>query len=292
MKAIANAIRFFIYSNLFIACCVVAYTAKTSQLLYGNNGNVHVNGIVFSITLFFYCFYRVNKKRFITTEEGKEGRNRWMGSHTTMYVFLLAISSISLLIQLFYMPLRAWLVFIPVGLLGIGYTFPIIRTKDGWKRLRDISWFKTVWIAFAFSWLTTFLPVVFMEPVSSLLKPGVIFIFCRSFLFLFALCIPFDIRDLSFDRLKEVYTLPVSVGVKTSIYIAISMLLIFISLICIQFLYYKLDFTYAIALFSSATLTIILVLFANPKRPPLFFPFLYDGSMLIQWILVVIFANT
>jgi 4-hydroxybenzoate polyprenyltransferase len=289
MRLIANAIRFVVYSNIFIALCALAYTAKTSLLLFGNNGNLHVNLTGFSAILLFYCFHRINKKKFLTSGENEESRNDWMSSHRNTYYVLLTASSVTLFVQLFYMPARTWLVFIPVGFLGIGYTFPIIYTGKDWKRLRDIAWLKPFWIAFAFSWLTTFLPVVFAEPVSNMFNAAVLFIFSRSFLFVFALCIPFDIRDMNFDKLKGVYTVPVSAGAKTSIYIAICLLLIFISLVCIQFLYFKLDFSSAIALFCSSTLTILLLPLANTQRPALFFPLLFDSAMLVQWILIVAF---
>ncbi len=196
-------LRFFIYSNLFIAFCTLAYTAKTSLLLYGSNGNIHVNSIAFSATLLFYCFHRINKHKFLTTGENLEERNNWMSRNILIYYFLIALALIALIIELTFMPLKAYLVFVPVGLLGVGYTFPIIPTKNGLKRLRDIYWLKTLWIAFAFSWLTSFLPVIFNEPLESILKPMVLFIFCRSFLFLFAICIPFDIRDMNFDKNRE-----------------------------------------------------------------------------------------
>jgi 4-hydroxybenzoate polyprenyltransferase len=291
MKAIANAIRFFTYSNIFIAICVTAYVAKTSLLLYRNNGNLHVNTLVFSATLFFYCLHRVNKKKFISTEESNVDRNYWMNTHWRVYFLLLALSAILIIIQLFFMPLRTWIVFVPVGILGIGYTFPIIRLQQGWKRLRDISWLKAIWIAMALSWFTTLLPVVFIEPVSSVFKPEVFFIFIRSFLFIFALCIPFDIRDIYFDKSSGIQTFPVSVGIKTSIYIAISLLLLFISLVCIQFLYFNLDFRYTLVLLISAIYTILLLPLANPKRHSLIFPWLYDGSMLVQWVLVLLFSG-
>jgi len=286
-----NVIHFVVYSNIFIALSTAAYTAETSLLLYGNNGNVHVNTIAFCATLLFYCFHRINKKKFLIPDENQEERHDWMNAHKSIYYILILISLILLSVQLFYMPLKTGLVFIPVGLLGLGYTFPVIPSGNGWKRLRDIYWLKTLWVAIAFSWLTTFLPVAFSAPLSSMLKPEALFIFGRNLLFVFAICIPFDIRDMNFDKLKGVPTVPVSVGIKTSIYIAIILLLFFISIVCIQFLYFGLDIRVAAALFLSAVLTIILLPLAKVKRPALLYPLLYDGAMLVQWILVFAFMR-
>src|SRR5579863_5826691 len=129
-------VKYFVYSNIFIALCVTAYTAKTSLLLYSNNGSKHVNILVFCATLLIYCLHRVNKNKLLTLDENMEERNNWMISHIGIYYVIISVSLAMLFIQLFYMPIAAWLVFIPVGLLGLGYTFPVIPTNKGWRRLR------------------------------------------------------------------------------------------------------------------------------------------------------------
>ncbi len=291
VSRILSGIRFFIYTNIFIALCVTAYTIKTSILLFGNYGNLHACILVFCATLLFYCFHRINKKRFIAEDENEIGANIWMNTNKKIYYIIIALSFIVGTLQLIYLPIRTWLILIPVGLLGLGYTFPVIPTKKGLKRLRDIYWLKPFWIALAFSILTTFLPVLCIEPLDSLYKPSVLFILARSMLFLFALCIPFDIRDMHFDQLKKVNTLPVLTGAKTSVQISIILILFFISLVCIQFLYFNFDFKSALALFTSALLTIGFLLLAIPKRPALFYPLVFDGSMLLQCLLIIAFTH-
>jgi 4-hydroxybenzoate polyprenyltransferase len=211
-----------------------------------------------------------------------------MSANKPLYYTLITLTSLTLALTLFYMPLRTWCVFISVGILGIAYTFPVIPTPKGWKRLRDIYWLKTFWIALAFSILTTFLPVLYFQPISSILKPPVLFIFFRALLFIFSICIPFDIRDIHFDKLKQVRTLPVILGPSASIYIAIALMLLFLSLVCIQFLYFSLNLHFTYALFASALITILLLLLSKRKRSALLYPLLYDGSMLLQCLLIII----
>jgi 4-hydroxybenzoate polyprenyltransferase len=291
LRFIKYGIRYLVYSNIFIALCSAAYTAKTSLLLFGNNGNFHVNITAFCGILLFYCFHRINKKHFLSPNEKAEDRLDWMSTHKSIYYLLIGISLLTLFIQAYYMPVKTWLVFIPVGLMGVGYTFPIIPTAAGFKRLRDIYWLKVVWISFSFSWLMTFLPVLFIEPITYLLKPEVLFVFVRSFLFIFAICIPFDIRDMSFDKLKGVNTLPVSFGAKASINIGITLLLFFSLLVGVEYFYFNLNIRIALALCISAIITVITLPIAKTKRPALIFPLLYDGAMLLQWILVFVFIR-
>lgn len=286
-----NGISFFVYSNLFLAFCATAYAAKTSLLLYGNNGSLHVNVIVFFATLFLYCLHRINKKKSISDEEGFEERNGWVNTHKSVFYIFIGISLLIGLIELRYMPMRTWLVFIPVGLLGMGYTFPLIPTKNGWKRLRDLYWLKTLWIAFAFCWLTTFLPVVYRESLAAMAKPQVLFIFVRSLLFLFAMCIPFDIRDMQFDRMKGVSTLPVRLGAKKSVVVGSLLLMLFLFLVIIQLLYADLAMRPALGLLFSSCVGIVLLQLAKNKQPALLFSLLYDGALFTQWLFILLFCR-
>jgi 4-hydroxybenzoate polyprenyltransferase len=291
-RLVKKGVEFFVYSNLFISLCAAAYTAKTSLLLYGNNGSFQTNAMVFCATLFFYCFHRVNKKNFLSPEENLEERNKWMSTHKYLYFILIAVSLLGTVTDLLFLPFRIWPVYIPAALLALGYTFPIIPTRKRWKRLRDINWLKTLWIAFAFSWLTTFLPVFMNESISYSFQPGELFIFARAFLFIFAICLPFDIRDINFDKQKGVHTLPVSLGIKISIYISLILLLSFLALVTIQFFFFGLGWKPASALTISAILTLLLIPLAKTRRPALLFPLLYDGAMLIQWILLFAFIRS
>ena len=285
-RFIESGVSSVVYSNVFVALCTTAFTAKSSLLLFGNNGSMHIDSTVFSATLLIYCFHRINKTKFLILHENREDRNSWMSAHKTVYYVLIALAVIILSVQAFYLPIRTWLVSVPVAIVGIGYTFPIIPTKNGWKRLRDIYWLKTFWIAFAFSCLTTFLPVLYAAPGASILQPEVLFIFARSLLFIFAICIPFDIRDMRFDKLKGVMTLPVKLGVNISISIAIILLFLFILLMGVDFLYFKLNLRMAFALFLSAILTIILLPLSKSNRYALKFPLLYDSALLVQWLFI------
>lgn len=287
-RLIWPGVRPLVYSNLFLACCAAAYTAKTSLLLYGNNGTWLVNSLVFYATLFLYCFHRINKKRLHVRDENMEERDTWVNKYKSIFYVLIAASAVALSIELCYMPRRTWVVFIPVGALGLGYTFPIIPSRKGWKRLRDIYWLKTFWIAFAFSWLTTFLPVLYTQPLASLWKPEVLFIFSRGLLFLFAICIPFDIRDMEFDKRKGVITLPVKFGAQYARYIAVGLLLCFIILAALDFLCFNLNAGPTVGLLVSALITILLLGLAKTRQTAILFSLLYDSAMLLQWLLILL----
>jgi 4-hydroxybenzoate polyprenyltransferase len=128
-----------------------------------------------------------------------------------------------------------------------------------------------------------------MESLSSMLKPEVLFIFIRGLLFLFAMCIPFDIRDMGFDKLKGVITLPVRFGAKSSVHIAVILLIVFMLLVILDAFYFNLNIRAASALLLSGLVAILLLQFAKTKQASLVFPLLYDSALLTQWIFILVF---
>ena len=177
MKMLVSAFRFLVFSNIYVSLCALTFTAKTALLLYGNNGDVKVNLLVFFATLFLYCFHRIYHRSKMIAEERNEERHHWADQHKTIYYGITVISLIAATVLMFYMALKVWVLLIPVGVLGLGYSLSVVPTKNGWKRLRDLSWLKAVWIAIAYGWLTTFIPVVYQSSIRNIINPDVLFVF-------------------------------------------------------------------------------------------------------------------
>jgi len=290
MKAVTSVIRFLVFTNIYIAICVVCFTSKTALLLYGNTGNTHVNILAFSATLFLYSFHRVYRRNRLFEDEHKEERHYWVDKRKTMYYGIVAIAFIVAATQMVYMPLRVWELLIPIGFIAGGYSVPFIKTTKGYIRLRDISWLKVLWIALAYAMLATFLPVAYSYSFQALLQPGVQFIFAENFLFIFVLAIPFDIRDINYDKRNGVNTIPVLLGVKGAITVCFNVLLIFITVAWFHNVLAGLKVSYALALSISAIEVACFTWFSKPERPNLFFPLAIESSMILQWLLIFCMA--
>ena len=98
-----------------------------------------------------------------------------------------------------------------------------------YSHFRKIKYFKIFMIAFAWSFFSVFLTAFeLLVPIDE----KVILIFSAIYLKVFAITIPFDIRDIEFDKSKLV-TIPLKLGIKKSkilsiILSSISTLIIFI----------------------------------------------------------------
>ena len=283
---LVQAFRFLVFSNIYVSLCAMTFTAKTALLLYGNNGSRKVNVLVFFATLFLYCFHRLFHRSKMIAEERNEERHHWADEHKLVFYGITISSFIAAAVLMFYMPIRVWLILIPVGVLGLGYSLPFIPTKSGWKRLRDLSWTKALWIAIAYGWLTTFIPVVYHSTIADILKPDVLLVFARSCLFVFVLVIPFDIRDMPHDASNGVKSLPVLVGVDNAIKIALGVLAVFFLLVLIQYYYCNLQEIAACALCISALEVCLIVPLSKQSRPDLFYPLAIETSMIFHWLVI------
>ena len=288
MKVLVSAFRFLVFSNIYISICTVAFTAKTSLLLYGNCGDWKVNILIFFATVFLYCFHRLYNRGKMIPEERREERHHWADEHSVIFIAITITSFVCVAILMFFMPLRVWVLLIPVAVLGLGYSLPFIPSRRGFLRLRDLSWLKALWIALAFGWITTLIPVVFQTSIHNLLDIQVLFVFLRSILFILVLVIPFDIRDLQHDVKNGMKTIATLLGPAKSVLLAYFLLFVFSSLVLIQFTYYQLSSKIAITLLISGVEVYIVVPLSKKPKPDLFYSLAIESSMIFHFVVLFI----
>ncbi len=116
-----------------------------------------------------------------------------------------------------------------------------------------------------------------------------LFICIERALFIFAITLPFDIRDLSVDQSASLKTIPAVIGIKRTKIIAAISIFLMISLCSLLF---KMDFynrSYLTALFISAIISYILIYFSKKGKHDYYYTGLLDGMMLLQFLLIELF---
>lgn len=112
----------------------------------------------------------------------------------------------------------------------------------------------------------------------------------ERWLFIFALTIPFDIRDIENDRAKGIQTIPLKIGYRQSIVVAIFSLIAFAVLAGL-----RLQFTgqtSSSVVYACVTLvSMVLISKANPHRSDLYFTCFIDGMMVLLAGAVFIWAG-
>lgn len=106
------------------------------------------------------------------------------------------------------LPLDTLLYFSPFGLLTILYIVPFLGGFQ--KNLREISYLKVFIVAGVWSGVTTSIPLL---SGGFEIDGTLVLIFTQRMLFVLALILPFEIRDMKLD-FKDISTLPQKIGIE------------------------------------------------------------------------------
>ena len=257
-----------IFSNVFVAFCA-ASLCLSSQLLFGQY-NFHITAFIFFATLFTYNFQRLAR----TNKHISHPRISWISQNRSI-LFLTAF--VSALISSYYFT------FFNVNTQGaiifcalISLLYPFI--------LRRIPYLKIFFISLIWMISTCLLTALEQE----LIFDRQVFLHSLArFFFVFAITIPFDIRDIKFDN-KRLKTIPSLLGIKKSHMIGIlSLVIVQISYLYL-FISYNLNVIYLVAISISIIITGFLVIKSNEKKGEMYFSFGVESTSIIFYIILVI----
>lgn len=172
-----------------------------------------------------------------------------------------------------------------LGAISILYSFPLLPFAHK-KRIKDFGLLKIVTLSLLWTLVTVWFPV------SDNNYEGFSFylIFLRRFIFIFILCLLFDIRDTEVDRAEKISTISVKLGLKKSYIVCNSLLILFVIISLIQFFFIP-DASQLIAMLLSAIATFIIITLSKKNNSDIIYLACVDGMMLLQ-ALLIIFAAT
>jgi len=274
-------LSFLINSNIFIALAAVSLAFATGAQL-GLPPRFHAYLIViFLATLFDY-----NVHKFIAVYI-KPGaihieKLRWAAEHLNLIKILVISAAAGLVLCLFFVSYKILYILTPLAMLSFLYSVPFHGKQ--WKfSLLGIPGMKTLLLALVWTSATVLLPVFLTDIVSD--QTSVWLIFAERFTLIFAIAIPFDIRDIKADAQAGIRTLPITFGTRHAL--LISNFVMAISLAFASFHYLAENRTFIILPFS---VSIGLALFFINNRKMRSLPFYYhgilDGTIFLHGILI------
>jgi len=275
MKKVSD---FIIYSNLLISLCAAALIWETYLLL-----NVSVNlisvAVGFAATLLIY-----NTDRLVVLEalekNGNE-RHSWILKFRLLLILLSIVSLIFLVTAVFFMPLRCLIFLLHLGLISLLYSIPLLFR--GKKNLRSIKLLKIFLIMYVWAATTVMLPAIWSG--YDIWNRDVLLLFLERALFIFAITLPFDIRDYTSDKLNHVITIPAIIGIRQTRLLAYACLLVFF---LINILHYSYQEGILWAKLVSGLYAMLLIAYTDEKKHEYYFTGLIDSSMLVQFLLVLV----
>ena len=264
-------LTFFVLSNLYVSFCV-ATLAFSFQYIY-SSFNINVILFLFASTFISYNFHRI----IIVNNNHKHKRRKWVLENYN-YLRLVSVFSILIMIVVFFKFQRITQVLVLIISL-ISFLYPFF--------LRKIPYIKIFVIAFVWAFCTNIL--TFVE--NSIVIDRQIFIsFFKTFLFVIAITIPFDIRDIRFDDLK-MKTLPIVFGSVKSKKIAITLLCLCLLISVFEYLVFDFKIYLFISFFSSYIYSQYLIRFSSEQKEDWYFSFFVESASLSLLVFLIITSN-
>lgn len=287
-KIFFSCLDFLLFSNLFIAFCAVAQALVTYYLLKVPADN-YVLAFVFFSTLLVYNLSMLLSK----PEEPQKSafrRVRWIFSHHRFIISITLIATLCLVpLALLYLSFQAKLLMGFTGLIALAYNLPFLSLNQKKIGLRNIPGIKLFLIALVWSVSCVVLPIIELENNYgiSVSLGETLLLTTKRFLFICAITIPFDIRDLYQDKLYELKTIPVVFGEKKAWMICLAMLLGYLALLIFFTRSINAD-VLGIAL--TISLTGWLIFKSGLKKNEYYYFLFLDGTMLLQWLILALIA--
>jgi 4-hydroxybenzoate polyprenyltransferase len=288
MQLLTKFINFVLYSNLWIAIAAVTMTAKT--LFFLNEPIFEwtpVYGFVFSATLFIYAGHRVIGLKKSEAFADK-GRYKIIAEHKSHIIIYAVLGFMGTFVFAFMLSWKTWLYMAVPGLISIGYIFPIFSRKEK-KRLRDFDDIKIYFVAGVWTVVSVVLPFIeYGHNSYSFLTLSIL----EVFLFVFAITIPFDIRDLNVDSHNQVQTIPARIGIVQAKRIALlllvlSYIMLLINVNCLGFV--SILNNYILIFISiSYLVSYLLIYYSDNTRKDFYYTGFLDGTMILLPIFIIV----
>lgn len=273
-----------LYSNLWIALAALAMTLQTQLFLLGKAQYSPYWIFVFSGSLFLYALHRIVglEKAKPFQEAGRYQVIATFKHHIKLYAALsILVSAYFFFLLPFHLQLS---LFLP-ALLSLAYVIPVLKGK---KRLRDIHFVKVFLIAIVWTWLTVILPALELGLEQQLCT---LLMCLERVCFVFAITIPFDIRDLEIDQFNKVKTIPSRYGIKKSKAIALFLLAMALCFAYLNLYTLGISASQFLAYLLSSSIAAFLIVKSTGNRHDYFYTGLLDGTMILQAVLVFLFTN-
>jgi len=173
-----------------------------------------------------------------------------------------------------------------LGIVTFFYAIPFLPKHlfvDNQQNLRSVSGLKVYVIAFVWSGVTVFIPLInnYIPIDTDVILTGI-----QRFVFIIALMLPFEIRDLQYDNLK-LGTIPQRIGIKNTKVMGLLLLICFLAL---EFFKENLALNFKLVSIVIVLVTMLFVLFSTKEQGKYYSSFFVEG-IAVLWLLVLVFVS-
>ena len=288
-KILRSIVDFTLFSNVFMALCAVAQGLVTFYLI-GAKPIPAVLFLLFTSTLGIYNF-----SIFIGTpkqlDKTATAREKWYFTHSRLMITLAIVSILSLAPLFFLVSMESKILLMFLAAISFCYSLPLFTLGDKKFGLRNIPGLKQFLITLVWTMSSVLLPV--MESLhihqTTISLRDITILLAKRFLFIGALTMPFDIRDLFHDYKLGLKTIPVIYGEKKA-YLFCQVVLI--GYVVLLFLFRNNGFNNDFfALTITAILAGWLIFHSTIEKNDYYYFFWVDGVLILQYLLLLLFST-
>lgn len=279
MRLFKKILDFYIFSNIHVALAGFSLT-KITLINFGIADNLTPLFVAFSIIISynFIRFYEIKTSRLNWFKD-------WFFMNFKEILLLVVLSGLGLTTILFFTDFNLKSIFIlfPFAIMTFFYAIPLFKIGKLEVSFRNFPMVKIFSIAIAWAGISVFFP---LYEADYDFTSAVSLEFFQRILFLLAITIPFDIRDVNADS-KLLKTLPQIMGIASSKVLGISLLFGFVLLE-----FFKENFTYfgLLVLMIVSIITGLFLWFSSPKRTRYYTSFWVEAIPII-WLGLLIFIK-
>jgi hypothetical protein len=279
MRLFKKLVDFYIFSNIHVALAGFSIT-KITLINFGIADRLTPLFVAFSILISynFIRFYEIKNNRLSWFKD-------WFFMNLKEILLLLILSILGLTTILFFADFNptSLLILIPFAFMTFFYAIPLFKIGKLQVSFRNFPMVKIFSIVIAWAGISVFFP---LYEANYQFTSAVYLEFFQRILFLLAITIPFDIRDVAVDS-KSLKTLPQQLGIKNSKVLGTLFLFGFLLLEII-----KENFTYMSLLIVVivSIITSLFLWFSSPKQSRYYTSFWVE-SIPIIWLGLLVFIN-
>lgn len=269
-----------------MALCAVSQGLVTFYLI-GSKSSYHVNWLLFTSTLGIYNFsILLTKPKH--PEQSPYRRVRWFFEHYRLMVTFTIVSLLSLIPLFFLVSMESRILLIFLAIISFFYSIPLFTIGDQKFGLRNIPGLKQFLITMVWTMSTVLLPILeaHAHHLTDISMRDTTILIGKRFLFIAALTIPFDIRDLFEDRQSGLKTVPVIWGEKNA-YLFCQLLLAGYLVLLLLFRNNGFNAIFW-ALFITTLLTGWLIFKSKWEKNEYYYFFFMDGVLILQYLVLVL----
>jgi 4-hydroxybenzoate polyprenyltransferase len=284
-KILQPVFDFLLFSNVFMALCAVAQGLVTFYLI-GSKPDFRVIWLLFTATLGVYSF-SILITRPKQPESSPYPRIRWFFKYYNIMITVTIVAMMSLIPLFFLISMESRILMVFLCILSVAYSMPLFTLGDQKFGLRNIPGLKQFLITLVWTMSTVLLPILEAQEhhLTNISMRDTTILVAERFLFIAALTIPFDIRDLFEDKRSGLKTVPVIFGEKKALLFCQVLLACYIILLL---LFRNNGFNPD---FWALTITVLLagwlIFKSNWKKNEYYYFFFVDGLLILQYIILL-----